>query len=315
MLGEGPRQCPCARFSDRPLFALDADTLDAKADGVIASTADELKRTAQGQTVTVEGHTDDQGEDAYNQSLSERRAEAVKQALESKLDGTGITLQTKGYGESQPSVPNTGADGQPIEKNRALNRQVSFTYTPAAEVKPNVDTGEQLPDIPEMEPANGAAGATSGASGGQAPIASGILTPPEGNPGSELRLDVDSLTEAGDFYVLSYSFRTADGSADEQALAGDPANPEALHFGQNPETTLRSYATSANLALHDDQANLLARPVTAGGSDCLCAQNGVKDAAFGEPIRQLAYFPKQGLDSETLSLRVAETGRLEIPVR
>ena len=297
------------------LFALDADTLDAKADNVISSAADELKRSAQGQTVTVEGHTDDQGEDAYNQSLSERRAEAVKQALEPKLGGTGITLETKGYGETQPSVPNAGADGQPIEKNRALNRRVSFTYTPAAEVNPNVDTGEKLPDTPEMKPADGAVGSTGDASGGQAPIASGILAPPEGNPGPELRIDVDSLTETGDFYALVYSFRTADGSADEQALAGDPVNPEALHFGQNAETTLRSYATSANLALHDEQANLLARPVTAGGADCLCAQNGVNAAAFAEPIRQYAYFPKQGLESESLSLRIADSGRLTVPVK
>ena len=92
-------------------------------------------------------------------------------------------------------------------------------------------------------------------------------------------------------------------------------NPEALHFGQNAETTLRSYATSANLALHDEQVNLLARPVTAGGADCLCAQNGVNAAAFAEPIRQYAYFPKQGLESESLSLRIADSGRLTVPVK
>lgn len=240
------------------LFALDADTLDAKADGVISSAADELKRSAQGRTVTIEGHTDDQGEDDYNQSLSERRAEAVRKAIEPKLDGADITLETKGFGESQPKVPNAGADGQPIEKNRAINRRVSFAYAPAADVNPNVDTGEKLADIPEMKPADGASSgsAPSGdasdsasgspdASGGQAPIASGILAPPEGNPGPELQIDVNSLSEAGDYYVLDYSFRTADGSDDEQALAGDPTKPEALHFGENAQTTLRSSATSA----------------------------------------------------------------------
>jgi OOP family OmpA-OmpF porin len=49
----------------------------------------------------IEGHTDSVGSDAYNQKLSERRAESVKTYLVSK----GINpsrIETKGHGESQP---------------------------------------------------------------------------------------------------------------------------------------------------------------------------------------------------------------------
>lgn len=58
-----------------------------------------------GKTFLIGGHTDARGSDAYNQSLSERRAEAVKQHLSTtfKLDPT--TLIAIGYGEEQLKSP------------------------------------------------------------------------------------------------------------------------------------------------------------------------------------------------------------------
>lgn len=70
----------------------------------------------------IEGHTDDVGTDAYNLSLSQRRAEAVSNYLRN----TGIAssrLITKWYGESQPIADNT------ITTNKALNRRVEFVIT------------------------------------------------------------------------------------------------------------------------------------------------------------------------------------------
>jgi outer membrane protein OmpA-like peptidoglycan-associated protein len=65
----------------------------------------------------IEGHSDSTGPDAYNQSLSERRAKSVADYLIDR----GVSsnrLQWKGYGESQPIADNTTADG------RAQNRRV-----------------------------------------------------------------------------------------------------------------------------------------------------------------------------------------------
>jgi len=70
--------------------------------------------------IEIGGHTDDVGSDAYNQKLSQRRAEAVRQYLISK----GISenrITSTGYGESKPSHPNNSPE------NRALNRRVEFT--------------------------------------------------------------------------------------------------------------------------------------------------------------------------------------------
>ena len=68
----------------------------------------------------IEGHTDDRGSDAYNQVLSQSRAEAVKRYLTVELGVEGSRLQVKGYGESQPLASNTTHEG------RSQNRRVEL---------------------------------------------------------------------------------------------------------------------------------------------------------------------------------------------
>jgi OOP family OmpA-OmpF porin len=70
--------------------------------------------------VRVDGHTDSRGSDAHNQQLSERRAAAVRQVL---IDGgiDGGRLESRGYGETQPAVPND------TPENLQKNRRVEFT--------------------------------------------------------------------------------------------------------------------------------------------------------------------------------------------
>ena len=74
--------------------------------------------------VSVSGHTDSIGSDEYNQRLSERRAQAVKQYLVSK----GIAssrLSTEGRGEREPIAPNT-KDGRDNPEGRAMNRRAEL---------------------------------------------------------------------------------------------------------------------------------------------------------------------------------------------
>jgi OOP family OmpA-OmpF porin len=68
--------------------------------------------------VIATGHTDSIGTDAYNQKLSERRAQAVKDYLVSKgIPASKIT--TIGKGESQPVATNKTAEGR--QKNRRVD--------------------------------------------------------------------------------------------------------------------------------------------------------------------------------------------------
>lgn len=69
--------------------------------------------------VAVDGHTDSVGSDAYNQSLSERRANAVVDFLVGKgIDRSRLT--STGYGEARPVDSNDTAEG------RARNRRVDL---------------------------------------------------------------------------------------------------------------------------------------------------------------------------------------------
>jgi outer membrane protein OmpA-like peptidoglycan-associated protein len=75
--------------------------------------------------VRVEGHTDSKGSDAYNQRLSQRRAEAVVKYL----IGKGIDpsrLEAVGFGESRPIAPNQNPDGSDNPTGRAKNRRTEF---------------------------------------------------------------------------------------------------------------------------------------------------------------------------------------------
>jgi OOP family OmpA-OmpF porin len=71
-----------------------------------------------GVTVTIEGHTDSNGDANYNQGLSQRRAEAVKAILVEKHNVDAGRLNAVGHGETQPVADNNTMEG------RKANRRV-----------------------------------------------------------------------------------------------------------------------------------------------------------------------------------------------
>lgn len=75
-----------------------------------------------GLNLTVEGHTDNVGSDAFNQTLSEQRAQSVRQYLiDQGLDAGTITAQ--GFGKTMPVADNSTAEGR--QKNRRVEIIVS----------------------------------------------------------------------------------------------------------------------------------------------------------------------------------------------
>jgi outer membrane protein OmpA-like peptidoglycan-associated protein len=77
-------------------------------------------------TLTVVGHTDDVGSNAYNQTLSERRAHSVAQYLESRHVNS-MRLALSGKGETQPVESNA------TETGRQANRRVEIYVEPVTE--------------------------------------------------------------------------------------------------------------------------------------------------------------------------------------
>ena len=76
----------------------------------------------------IYGHTDSVSDEAFNQKLSEDRANAVSAEL--KKDGVSATLDATGYGETKPIAPNENPDGSDNPAGRALNRRVEI-FIPA----------------------------------------------------------------------------------------------------------------------------------------------------------------------------------------
>ena len=67
---------------------------------------------------TVEGYTDSTGNPAYNQKLSERRADAVRNVLVNQYGVAADRINSVGYGENNPVADNATSEG------RAINRRV-----------------------------------------------------------------------------------------------------------------------------------------------------------------------------------------------
>lgn len=120
-----PPGAPCGyliTLNERILFDFDKAEIRPDAARVLDVLAAALGKVST-KDMQVRGHTDAKGSDAYNQALSERRADAVLAALRTR--GAAQSAGAQGYGESQPVAPNT-LNGQDNPGGRQLNRRVEI---------------------------------------------------------------------------------------------------------------------------------------------------------------------------------------------
>ena len=73
--------------------------------------------------LSIEGHTDNVGAAAANQALSEKRAEAVRQALITVYKVDAARLTSAGLGASKPAMPNETPEGRQANRRVELVRQ------------------------------------------------------------------------------------------------------------------------------------------------------------------------------------------------
>ncbi len=116
---------PCGfviTLNDKVLF--DFDKADIRPDaGKVLDTLATALGTVKASAIEIRGHTDAKGSDAYNQGLSERRAQSVVTALQQR--GAAKDASAHGYGESQPVAPNE-VNGKDNPGGRQLNRRVEI---------------------------------------------------------------------------------------------------------------------------------------------------------------------------------------------
>ena len=215
-------------------FASDSADLASGAEAQLQTVASQLKQHPDGGTLTIVGHTDDVQDDAYNQTLSEKRANAVKTRLEqlTKLDKWQTSVS--GKGESEPKVKDT------TDQARAANRRVEITLTPTGGTTPkNTPTpnssGGKLPD-PQGPVAKGPEGVTLAATGGS-------------NTSGEVTITLDQVTRSGGFLLGTVTCTVKDGSNDVplHPLLEDPETP--LSNQRSESGALSTFNASDGLTL------------------------------------------------------------------
>ena len=215
-------------------FASDSAELTSAADAQLQTVAGQLAQYPDGGTLTIVGHTDDVQDDAYNQTLSEKRANAVKTRLEQLTSLDKWQTSVSGKGESEPKIKDTS------DEARAANRRVEITLTPTGGTTPkntptpNSSSGK-LPD-PQGPVAKGPEGVTLTATGGS-------------NTSGEVTITLDHVTRSGSFLLGTVTCTVKDGSNDVplHPLLEDPETP--LSNQRSESGALSTFNASDGLTL------------------------------------------------------------------
>ncbi|TDB83606.1 OmpA family protein [Actinomadura sp. KC216] len=110
------------RLSADVLFAINKADLNPRAQDVLRRVAAQINASKSATVVTIDGYTDDTGNDAINVPLSQRRAQAVQKALAPMVTKPGITYRASGHGSADPVA------GNDTEENRKRNRRVTIGF-------------------------------------------------------------------------------------------------------------------------------------------------------------------------------------------
>ncbi|OMG36909.1 OmpA family protein [Actinomyces naeslundii] len=254
-------------------FASDSADLTPAADTQLQTVATQLGQHPDGGTLTIVGHTDDIQDDAYNQTLSDKRANAVKTKLQqlTKLDKWKTSVS--GKGESQPKIKDT------TDEARAANRRVEITLTPTGGTSPK-GSGTTA------TPSNGG-GSTSGSGSGsdklpdpQGPAAKGpegvTLTSKGTSTSGEVTITLDHLTRTGGYLLGTITCTVKDGST------GAPLHP----LLEDPQTVLANQRDESGSALPTFNASD-GLTLLAGGERIFPADYLDADAGHHLPLTEL----------------------------
>ena len=280
-------------------FASDSADLASGAEAQLQTVAGQLAQYPDGGTLSIVGHTDDVQDDAYNQTLSEKRANAVKTRLAqlTKLDKWQTSVS--GKGESEPKVNDTS------DEARAVNRRVEITLTPTGgtttkTTTPPAGTGS----LPENK----------------GPVAKGSegVTVKHVSGNSQLTITIDHVTRSGGYLFgqLHTTLSVKKGSApdrledwlnDKEALFSNSRSEKGSHgvtFAANGLTLLaageRSYPADyrdAGFKTHLPLTELQLTPPIKAGTTTICViwpdpgsdTVTLDHAATGKEVADLGY--------------------------
>ncbi|MET9711095.1 OmpA family protein [Nocardiopsis alba] len=280
-----------ALHSDNMFEVDEAEPTDEAAETIRQAAASLRENLAEGTEITVIGHTDGTGDDAYNQNLSQERAEAALALLESEL-GDGFSLSTEGRGSDELLAEEGGDDD---EEARARNRRVELFYEVPLEARDS--EGEGL-DSAQRHVAGPAAYFEE-------------MEPHTTVSDDDIDLNVYPLVRDGAYLFQMVGFQNstlndleADLDGDESALPGSPAQYAEGTMGgfrlEEPDSGLIRYVIRIRTA--DDEYEDFA--------------DQIHTLSPGEEYLALAVFPAPAADVSEMTLYAGAFGEIPgVPIR
>lgn len=287
------------------LFELDEAELTDEAADTLTEVAEQTRAEADPSQppITIVGHTDGQGGDGYNQTLSEERAEAVHGFLSDEL-GDGYEYQTEGRGADEPVADESTDDEEQREDAQAANRRVEVSYTLLPEAERETGNGD--------DGGGAGAGPLESAVAEPAPFREELGEPVDsveahmlGGSDSEVRLDVYPFYRDGAYLVGVFGLETPeDGTAPLERLEGTYAGGHLTSFGvRGPEEgeVLRT-------------ARVGAVPSGETDGDYLAHRQHSIFMEKGESRVGFAYFPAPADEVDEVTLDAGPFGEFTVPV-
>jgi OOP family OmpA-OmpF porin len=272
------------------LFKFNSADLVATAKGVIANIADDMtNRADSSQSVPVTGHTDGRGTSSFNEKLSVRRAQTVRDELNGRLAAKGFHFQVVGKGESEPIAKETKVDGGDNPQGRARNRRVQISY----HVKPAVNA--------PTPGSSQALGPNIGAPAAFRPDMGPVVarrTAGVGRDNVPMRLDVHAFYRDGAYLVADFELTNLGG--------------QWVNYNDTPFETLDLTGATYGSFTVVDPNKLRYSTVRLGNGDSVVYLNDdLRLLDPNKPVRKYAYYaaPRSGVASVTF-----DAGRFgEIP--
>jgi outer membrane protein OmpA-like peptidoglycan-associated protein len=242
------------QFPDRVHFTRDSIRFAAGADDVLARIAEQLQASPEIATLWIEGHTDFDGSEAYNQKLSEARASAVREALV-RLGVAPERLVAYGFGESRPAVG--GRKGAKDHENRRVVFRLVQADRPALQTRQAVEFG-QAAVVGVWGPARWRLSALAGPPHGAHPVPAGALARRSAGGHGETAADAEPNFAAESEGAAAPQPSVGNGPEEEQTEGGW----RPLEFRtQLPEGAVVETASGARVLLRlPDLSRVLVEP-------------------------------------------------------
>jgi outer membrane protein OmpA-like peptidoglycan-associated protein len=233
------------RLAADVLFQVNKADLTPRASALLSGVARQISESI-ATTVKVDGYTDTTGNDAINQPLSQRRAQAVARRLQGLVTRQGVTFRVAGHGSRDPVASNS------TDQGRRMNRRTTVTFTRPL-------PSQATPSAPGSAPYQWTKG--------KSPVlGSATFTPPEA---SGLKIEVNSLhRDASGVTTLVWTLRNNSHGPMTIGSRFDAFD----NFATANNYTVVNVGSALGLVLVDTTENLRYQPLQASDTRCLCAE-------------------------------------------